>query len=184
MLCFIPLTRYHEHFFTPCYISFLTIILFTVQYLPIVAALEEIIEVGFVLPTPVFLPGESLWTGEPGRLQSMRLQRVGHDWATEHKKHNLILHFPQKASNKYSVKGKRMHTLSKCSFESSDLLPTNLCIASPPNAAMLWFYWLPRLCCNAIVPCCWAFRLFLILWNFKSCPFTGPFSFFWAISSP
>ena len=30
-------------------------------------------------PTPVFLPGESPWTEEPGRLQSMGLLRVGHD---------------------------------------------------------------------------------------------------------
>ena len=30
-------------------------------------------------PTPVFLPGEFPWTEEPGRLQSMGLQRVGHD---------------------------------------------------------------------------------------------------------
>ena len=35
-------------------------------------------------PTPVFLPGESSWTEEPGGLQSIRLQRVGHDWATKH----------------------------------------------------------------------------------------------------
>ena len=28
-------------------------------------------------PTPVFFPGESLWTEEPGGLQSMGLQRVG-----------------------------------------------------------------------------------------------------------
>ena len=34
-------------------------------------------------PTPVFLPGESPWTEEPGRLQSMRLQRVGHDLVTK-----------------------------------------------------------------------------------------------------
>ena len=27
---------------------------------------------------PVFLPGESPWTGEPGGLQSMVSQRVGH----------------------------------------------------------------------------------------------------------
>ena len=33
-------------------------------------------------PTPVFLPGESSWTEEPDRLQSMGLQRVGHDWVT------------------------------------------------------------------------------------------------------
>ena len=29
--------------------------------------------------TPVFLPGESPWTDEPGRLQSMGSQRVRHD---------------------------------------------------------------------------------------------------------
>ena len=27
-------------------------------------------------PTPVFLPGESPWTAEPGRLQSMGLQEL------------------------------------------------------------------------------------------------------------
>ena len=32
-------------------------------------------------PTPVFLPGESSWTEEPGRLQFMELQRVEHDWS-------------------------------------------------------------------------------------------------------
>ena len=31
-------------------------------------------------PTPAFLPGESPWTEEPGRLQPMESQRVGHDW--------------------------------------------------------------------------------------------------------
>ena len=30
-------------------------------------------------PTPVFLPGESPWTEEPLGLQSMWLQRAGHD---------------------------------------------------------------------------------------------------------
>ena len=35
-------------------------------------------------PTPVFLPGESSWTEEPGRPESMGLKRVRHDWATQH----------------------------------------------------------------------------------------------------
>jgi len=35
-------------------------------------------------PTPAFLPGESPWTEEPGRLQSMGLQRIRHDWGTKH----------------------------------------------------------------------------------------------------
>ena len=30
-------------------------------------------------PTPIFLPRESPWTEEPGRLQSMGSQRVRHD---------------------------------------------------------------------------------------------------------
>ena len=30
-------------------------------------------------PTPVFLPGKIPWIEESGRLQSMGLQRVGHD---------------------------------------------------------------------------------------------------------
>ena len=33
-------------------------------------------------PTLVFLPGEFQWTEEPGGLQSMGSQRVGHNWAT------------------------------------------------------------------------------------------------------
>ena len=34
--------------------------------------------------TLVFLPGEFPRTEEPDRLQSMGLERVGHDWATKH----------------------------------------------------------------------------------------------------
>ena len=34
-------------------------------------------------PTPVFLLGKSLWPEEPGRLQSIGLQRVGHDRAAK-----------------------------------------------------------------------------------------------------
>ena len=34
-------------------------------------------------PTPVVLPGESAGTEGPGWLQSMRSQRVGHDWTTK-----------------------------------------------------------------------------------------------------
>ena len=35
-------------------------------------------------PTSVFRPGESPWTEEPGGLESMALQRVGHNCATKH----------------------------------------------------------------------------------------------------
>ena len=35
-------------------------------------------------PTPVFLPGESPWIDEPGGLQCIGSQTVGHNWATKH----------------------------------------------------------------------------------------------------
>ena len=35
-------------------------------------------------PTSVFLPGDSPWTEEPGRLQSMGLQGAGQDCVTKH----------------------------------------------------------------------------------------------------
>ena len=38
-------------------------------------------------PTPVFLPGESPWTDEPGGLQSVGSQRVRHDQATKPSPH-------------------------------------------------------------------------------------------------
>ena len=43
---------------------------------------EDSLEEG-MQPTPVFLPGESPWTEEPGGLQFRWSQRVGHDWGTE-----------------------------------------------------------------------------------------------------
>ena len=35
-------------------------------------------------PAPVFWPGESPWTEQPGGLQFMGSQRVGHNWVTKH----------------------------------------------------------------------------------------------------
>ena len=52
-------------------------------------------------PTPVFLPGESPQTEEPGRLQSMGSQRVGHNWETKH------------THTKYPVKGFTNHSIKK-----------------------------------------------------------------------
>ena len=39
---------------------------------------EDPLEKGMTIHSSI-LPGESLWTEEPGGLQSMGLQRVGHD---------------------------------------------------------------------------------------------------------
>ena len=44
-------------------------------------------------PTLVFLPGESPWTEEPGRLQSIGLQRIRHNWATKHKNVNGVKNY-------------------------------------------------------------------------------------------
>ena len=51
-------------------------------------------------PTPGFLPGESPWTEEPGGLQSMESQRVGHDWAQHSTFYTLIhTHIPMPKLN-------------------------------------------------------------------------------------
>ena len=39
--------------------------------------------------TPVFLPGESPWTEEPGGLQSVGSQRVGHNCEIKHCTYSL-----------------------------------------------------------------------------------------------
>ena len=54
-------------------------------------------------PIPIFLPGELSGTEEPGRLQSMGYQRVGHDWVAKcvhthththtHRKNQITLFF-------------------------------------------------------------------------------------------
>ena len=45
-------------------------------------------------PTPVFLPGNSSWTGEPGGLQFVWSQRARHDWAT-----NIFTSLPDQGLN-------------------------------------------------------------------------------------
>ena len=47
--------------------------------------------------TPVFLPEESPWTEEPGGLQSMGLERVGHDLAGATKQSTAQFQQKQKA---------------------------------------------------------------------------------------
>ena len=63
-------------------------------------------------PTPVFLPGESPWTEEPGGLQSKGSQRVRHDWSdwacthpahSIHKTHLEIFVFPIRAGFRLHV---------------------------------------------------------------------------------
>ena len=44
-------------------------------------------------PTPVFLPGKSHGQ-EPGRLQSMGSQKIGHDWGTEQQQERCISSLP------------------------------------------------------------------------------------------
>ena len=62
-------------------------------------------------PTPVFLPGESPWAEEPGRLQPMGSQRIRHDWVTKHstqatvriKRGGFTIHLPCGSAGKESA---------------------------------------------------------------------------------
>ena len=40
-------------------------------------------------PSPVYLPGESPWTEEPGKIQFTGLQRVRHYFATEQQQQHI-----------------------------------------------------------------------------------------------
>ena len=54
-------------------------------HLGLIPRFGKSLEGGYVNPLQ-FLPGESPWTEEPGGLQSMGLQRVGHKEVTKHSK--------------------------------------------------------------------------------------------------
>ena len=53
--------------------------------------------------TPVFLPGESPWTEEPGGLQSMGSQSVRHDWATKHPRGPSIVNYLKYLSQAWAL---------------------------------------------------------------------------------
>ena len=105
-------------------------------------------------PTPVFLPGESPWTEEPGGQQSMGSQRVRHDWSDL-----THTHIPQSrvsfsvrwlsfliaiSWDLWLVKGlwKHWHTTQKLGFKSfifggglaSKLYPTLATVALPGSS--------------------------------------------------
>ena len=60
-------------------------------------------------PTPIFLPGESPWTEEPGGLQSIRSQRVGHNQSDRALMHAWLL-LVEKRSNGPSFLGNSVQT--------------------------------------------------------------------------
>ena len=67
-------------------------------------------------PLQYFLAWETPWTKEPGGLQSMGLQRVGHNWTTEH------VHMWKSCM----LKEKRKHgTKEKCTITSLCLKNVN-----------------------------------------------------------
>ena len=77
--------------------------------------------------TPVFLPGESPWTEEPGGLQSMGSQSVGHDWVTEHAQFSGSLDRTVKSDSDTSSAKPSYGTIFKlpcgwiCSCSTSDI---------------------------------------------------------------
>ena len=81
---------------------------------------------------PIFLPGEILWTEEPGRLPSMGSQRIGHDWA----QHSMDL-------NAINIQWLRLHTPSA---GGHGLQPTRLLCPwdFPGKNTGVGYYFLPQ----------------------------------------
>ena len=89
--------------------------------------------------TPVFLPGESLWTEKPGGLHSMGSQRVGRDWPTKHS--TYILAMAESCTPKFVCWGSNTDmTLfgHLCSPHSLDLIYSCLPHSASATLAFLW----------------------------------------------
>ena len=76
-------------------------------------------------PTPVFLPGESAWTEGPGRLQSIGLHRVGHNWSDLACMHALEKVLRTRSQGR---KGSFLSTLPPMSFQPSS--PVHIAVIS------------------------------------------------------
>ena len=76
--------------------------------------------------TPVLLPGEFLWTEEPGRLQSMVQQRVRHDLATEHTRvHKAVYPSPTSKSSLFCLLNSILANIAWCQNGNSGEIPSS-----------------------------------------------------------
>ena len=82
-------------------------------------------------PTPVFLPGKSM-TEEPGRIQSMGLQRVGNNRATEHTEHSGKVSKPCSVSEEgWTIIDKSYRKLQTAVCARAKSLPSCLTLCDP-----------------------------------------------------
>jgi len=90
------------------------------------------------------LGGASLWTKEPGGLQSMGLQRVGYDWATKrtHTYNNLISHSFQFSRSvvSNSLQSHKSDTTHSCTY-----IPSLLNFPPLPSSHHSMLSWSTRL---------------------------------------
>ena len=104
-------------------------------------------------PTPVFLPGESPWTEEPGGLQFTGSQRIGHNWTTnqeqlmeeKHSRGTGIHALPRRAALHTLTDLVALQTSSSCAFMEALLqscVGAQLCLTlcdpvdcSPPGSS-------------------------------------------------
>ena len=75
-------------------------------------------------PTPVFLPGESPRTEEPGGLQSTGSQRIRHNWATKHRGTKILQAMWQGQKNE----GKKNDSMISCYNTHVLYSVTQLCL--------------------------------------------------------
>ena len=82
----------------------------------------------------MFLPGDP-WTEEPGELESMGLQRVRHDWAT-----NGSLHFPL-INQRAKLLGPWFSFRTLSPPPPPRLTSANICAFSPTETSLSWPRW-------------------------------------------
>ena len=93
---------------------------------------EDPLEKGMATHSSI-LAWEILWTEEPGRLQSMGLQRIGHDWVTKHIAHHHLPSHPLRPGSCLQRKPLWSHSQRTGKAFSSLLVSGKWCVYSLPG---------------------------------------------------
>ena len=87
------------------------------------------------------LGGKIAWIEEPGRLQSIGSQRVGHDWVTEQEHRWEVIIFSKKISENVSIKTFLFANLSNVCLNRRQLDSHIFCIQFVATCCAGWSIW-------------------------------------------
>ena len=96
-------------------------------------------------PTPVFLPGDSPWTEEPGRLQSIGSHRVRHDWSN-------LAHMQALLWKEYYLAACFLETITIKKWMKNEKKKSIIWNIRQTNFIYVLLFWLVCAACRILVP--------------------------------